>query len=311
MPRELSRQPVKKWSPASLRYHLTPEVSVSAIIVSTLDPLAEACEQRPSEFAYIVIGRVVNRSKADFIERRNVTPEALAAFLPLRDAGVPVSDRQLADAALAWIRCAVTAALGDREETKLRVTIWCPKGQKQLVSHRVTVTRAPDMVTAEVAPLPTAVAAASQQRGRVGTFISSNGPTWRAMIAEAELGGEPVGELIRGAAHVAEQAERDGVPQLPVSRETIEAMRRSPSTVSALAQSGPDQPSAISRHSGRFLLASRATVQRQQVAETELERALYRVVGRGLVGVVQVAADLSSATASVVGGVAGVVAGAR
>ncbi len=255
MRREIPEWPVKKWSPAPLCSHLTLETTVSAIILSDLKPLLDACEHKSSEFAYVVVARVINRSKADTIERRDVTVEALAAFLPLRDAAEPVTDRQLADAALAWVRVAVCAALGDREKTKLKVTIWRPKGQKQLVSHRVTVAQAP-------AP---EIATASPRRGRVGAFVSSNGPTWRAMIAEAEAAGEPVGDVVRAAAHVATRAEREGLPQLPVSRETMEVLRRSlgigTETPTLFAA---ERPSTLSRYAGRFLAAARASVQHQR-----------------------------------------------
>ncbi len=214
MRREIPAGAVRKWSPSPLCSHLTLETTVSAIILSDLKPLLDACEHKSSEFAYVVVARVINRSKADTIERRDVTVEALAAFLPLRDAAEAVTDRQLADAALAWIRVAVCDALGEREKTKLKVTIWRPKGQEQLVSHRVTVVQAPAPEIATARP-------ASPRRGR-GAFVSSNGPTWRAMIAEAESAGEPVGDLVRAAAQVAARAESEGVPQRPVSRDTIE-----------------------------------------------------------------------------------------
>lgn len=306
MRREFPGQPVKKWSESPLRSHLTPESTVSKIILSDLKPLVDASAERPGEFAYIVIARVIDRSKVHTIERRDVTPEALAAFLPLRDAAVPVTDRQLADAALDWVRFAVAGALGDREKTKIKVSIWSPKGEIQLVSLRVTVTRAPAPSIVVLAPAPST----SPGRKRVGTFVSSNGPTWRAMIAEAEAGGPPVGDVVRVAAKMAEDAEREGVPQLPLSLETMEAMRRSSATGAAPALPSGAEPSVFSRHGGRFVLAGRASVHRQAAAESELERALYRVVGLGLVGVVEVAVDLSSATVSVVSGVAGAIAGA-
>lgn len=260
MRREIPEWPVKKWSPSPLCSHLILENTVSAIILSDLKPLVDACEHRSSEFAYVVVARVVDRSKADTIERRDVTVEALAAFLPLRDAAEPVTDRQLADAALACIRVALCAALGDREKTKLKVTIWGPKGQEQLVSHRVTVVQAPAREIATVRP-------ASHRRG---AFVSSNGPTWRAMIAEAEAAGEPVGDLVRAAAQVAAKAESNGGPQLPLSRETMEVLRGSTGIGSAATTLfAAERPSTLSRYAGRFLAAARASVQHQRDVDTE------------------------------------------
>lgn len=255
MRRDRLSHPAKKWSPSPLRYQPTLEVLVSLIILSDLTPLVEACAREPGALAYVVIAQVVDRCKADFIERRDVTPEALAGFLPIRDAAAPVTDLQLADAAVAWVRSAVAAALGDRESTQIKVTFWRPKGTKTLACLRVTVSRAPASAESGVllAPVPSS---RTGYRSRVGTFISTNGPTWRAMIAEAEAAGEPVSWLIRGAASVAEEAEREGVPQNPVSRETIDALRRSPRR-SAVVASSP-APSINGASAQRFLLACRA-----------------------------------------------------
>ncbi len=312
MRREFPGRADKKWSVSPLRSHLTPELSVSIIVLSSLDSLAKVCARRPGDLAYVVIARVIDRSTVEHIERHDVNADALAGYLPLRDAATSPTDHQLADAALAWIRSAVTAALGDRETTKIKVTIWGPKGQEQLVSKRVTVSRAAAPVTVDPAAAVVIAAGTGQRRGRVNTFLSSNGPTWRAMIEEADAARQPVSELVRGAAHVAEQAERAGVPQLPVSREIMEALRQHPerTAVSAL-RAADQQPSVFARDGGQFVRLGRASVQRQEAAESELERVLYRTVGRGLIGVVQAAVEVSSAAVSVVSGVAGVVADAR
>ncbi len=253
MRRELPSHSTKKWSLDSLCFQLTPEVSVSLIILSDLTPLVEACAKEPGALAYVVIARVVDRDKSDRIERRDVTPEALAEFLPLRDAAVPVSDLQLADAAVAWVRSALPATLGDRDETTIKVTFWRPKGTKTLACLRVTVSRAPSASDVVVTPAPPTAPA---KRGRVGTFISANAATWHAMIAEAEADGEPVSWLIQGAASVAEAAEREGVPQLPVNRDTIEVLRRSPRLAVVAAPTGA--PSLNGASAQRFLLARRS-----------------------------------------------------
>lgn len=308
MRRESSRRATKKWSPASLRFHLTRGVRMSAILLTDLKPLVDACAREPGELAYIVLARVVNRSKADFIERRDVTPEALAAFLPLRDAAVAVTDRQLAEAALAWIRSAIGDALGDRESTKIKVTIWRPKGLKTLVSLRVKVGRAPAPAVEETPPVPSPVLAATK-RARTGTFISLNGPTWRAIIAEAEAAGEPVSDLVRSAARIAEEAEREGVPQLPVSREAVEALRRRAQRAPVAASSAA--PTLSSANAGPFLLAGRSAAQRADLTETELEHALYGIAGRSLVGLAAVGVELSKVAVDVLGAVAQVVTSVR
>ena len=129
------------------------------------------------------------------------------------------------------------------------------------MSHRVTVAQAP-------AP---EIGTASPQRGRVGPFVSSNGPTWRAMIAEAEAAGEPVGDFVRAAAQVAARAESKGGPQLPVSRETMEVLRGSPWIDSASTPLfAAERPSALSQYAGRFLAAARASVHHQHDVDTDV-----------------------------------------
>jgi len=251
MPRERLCDPAKKWSMCELCFQLTPEVSVSLTILSDLTPLVEACAKEPGALAYVVLARVVDRSKSDFIERRDVTPESLADFLPLRDAAEPVTDLQLADAAVAWVRSALPATLGDRETTTIKVTFWRPKGTKTLACLRVTVSRAPSEPSVEVSPS----LAEAAPLYREATFISENGPTWRAMIAEAVAAGEPESWLIRGAASVAEAAERDGVPQLPVNRAMIDVLRGSPRFAAIAAR--PEGPTLNGMSAERFLRACR------------------------------------------------------
>lgn len=312
MRRELPRQPVRNWLIAPVRCHHTPEVAVTEISLSNFEGLVAVAKTAPDEFGYVVIGRVIDRSRADPLERKDVDAEALAAFLPLRDASVAPDPAELAEAALAWARMALGKFLGDADELTLKVSIFRPKGIGTLRSRRVVVSRVVQLAAAAPESVPPANVAPCQAAATPSWgLISRNGPTWRRAIREQEAAGVPVSDMLRTAASLAEQAEREGVPQLPVSRETIEALRQSPQLGTVPALPATDQPSILYRKGGQFVSAGRSAGQRQEAVEAELERALYRFAGRSLVGMVDAAADLSSATASLLSGVAGVVARAR
>ena len=295
----LSFNQTKKWHVASVCCHRTPAVTVTEITLSNFEGLLAMAKTAPGDFGYIVVARVIDRSHAARLERKDVDAEALAAFLSLRDASVPPDPAQLAGAALAWAREALCKHLGDADEVTFKVTIFRPKGIETLRTRHVLVRRVlqstpstPESVPANAAPNP---AAAAPPR----FYISANGPTWRAAIRAQEAAGVPVSHLLRGAATVAEQAERAGVPQRPVSQETIEVLRRRPLLGAVPALPACEQPSLLHQHGAELMRAGGASVGRTELVETELQRALYGLAGRGLMGVVQVAVDLSSTAASV------------
>lgn len=304
-PELLSDKPTKKWHVASVCCHRTPAVTVTEITLSNFEGLRDMAKSSPDDFGYIVVARVIDRSHAARLERKDVDAEALAAFLSLREASVAP------DPALAWAREALGRHLGDADEVTFKVTIFRQKGVGTLRCRHVLVRRV--LKPAAATPEPVLATAAPSRAAAAPSrfYISANGPTWRAAIRAQEAAGVPVSDLLRGAAHVAEQAERAGVPQRPMSPETIEALLQNPQ-LCVVATAPAAAPGTMNRQNGAQLVrAGSAAVQRAEPVETELERALYGLVGRSLVGMVQVAADVSSAAASVAIGVAGVVVGAR
>lgn len=291
-PEPLSFYQTKKWRVASVRCHRTPAFTVTEITLTNFDGLLDMATTSPDDFGYIVVARVIDRSHAARLERKDVDAESLAAFLSLRDASVAPDPAQLAQAALAWAREALGKHLGDADEVTFKVTIFRPKGFGTLRCRHVLVRRIHHPGTAFPGSVAPAVAGKTPLAAAPSRFsIAENGPTWRAAIRAQEVAGVPVSDLLRGAAHVAEKAEREGAPQRPVLPETLEALRQNP-------------------YLGAITTRP-AGLKRAEPAETELERAIYGLVGRSLMGVVQVAVDLSSTAASVASDVAGVVAGAR
>lgn len=77
--------PAKKWLGAPVRCDRTPEATVSDVILSSLKRIMDACEEKPEEFGYVVVARVVDRSRTQYLQRCDVDAEALASFLPIRD----------------------------------------------------------------------------------------------------------------------------------------------------------------------------------------------------------------------------------
>lgn len=307
----ISFNQTKKWQVASVRCHRTPAITVTEITLSNFEGLLDVATTSPDDFGYVVVARVIDRSHAARLERKDVDAESLAAFLSLREASVAPDPAQLAQAALAWAREALGKHLGDANEVTFKVTIFRPKGFGTLRCRHVLARRIHQPAAATPEAVPTIVAPATAAAAPPRFYISANGPTWRAAIRAQEAAGVPVSDLLRGAAHVAEQAERDGVPQRPVSPETIEALLQNPQ-LGVVTPAPPAAPATMSRQNGAQLVrAGSAAVQRAEPVDTELQRAIYGLVGRSLMGVVQVAVDLSSTAASVASGVAGVVAGAR
>jgi hypothetical protein len=95
----------------------------------------------PDDFGYVVVARVIDRSHAARLERKDVDAESLAAFLSLRDASVAPDPAQLAQAALAWAREALGKHLGDADEVTFKVTIFRPKGFGTLRCRHVLARR--------------------------------------------------------------------------------------------------------------------------------------------------------------------------
>jgi hypothetical protein len=211
MRREAPVAPAKFWPGPPLLSLRSLEVTVAHVILPNLRRLIEASEKHADDFGYITVARVVNRSRAVVLLRKDVDAEALAAFLPLRDAAVPPTDHQLADAALEWVRVTLADALGEATSIKLKVSIWRHKGSKALASQRVVVERAPgdapsgaESVGGDRAPAPSATPGASAPDAP----LPESYPRLRALARSMEAAGKPVPELLRRAFAVADQRQR-------------------------------------------------------------------------------------------------------
>lgn len=211
MRRDAPIGPAKFWRGHPLLSLRSLEVTVAHVILPNLRRLIEASEKHADDFGYITVARVVNRCRAVVLVRKDVDAESLAAFLPLRDAAVPPTGRQLAEASLAWVRVALSDALGEATSIKLKVSVWGHKGSKALASQRVVVERAlgdapsgAKAVGGDQAPAP----AATPDAGAPEVPRPASYPRLRALARSMEVAGQPVPELLRRAFAVADQEQR-------------------------------------------------------------------------------------------------------
>lgn len=130
-----------------------------------LDAIASHLRRSFDDIAVVTVERVLNRNDNERVASVDLSPEALAAFLPARDAeptpGSPertnalqASQEDQREAVLAWLRHTFATNMLGKPSEKFKVGLWKPKREALVGSVRVLVSGMPP--TPEPAPPPPA-----------------------------------------------------------------------------------------------------------------------------------------------------------